>query len=365
MKLPKRNFTAALRPYQQEGLNWLQFLREYELNGILADDMGLGKTIQTLAHILIEKQRKRLEQPCLIVAPTSVVANWAIEAKRFTPTLRVLVLRGPERKMAFDLIPDHDIVLTTYPLIVRDKEALLNHAYHMVILDEAQYIKNAQAKMTQIVQQFRAKHRLCLTGTPLENHLGELWSLFHFLMPGLLGDSKSFKQFYRTPIEKNQDKMSLKRLITIVKPFILRRTKNEVVQDLPEKTEIIQKVELGGAQRDLYESIRLAMDKKVRAAIDNKGIERCQIIILDALLKLRQACCDPSLVKLKAAQKVKGSAKRDMLFEMLTEMVEEGRRILLFSQFTSMLSLIEAGLKKQGISYVTLALSSLKCDNPF
>ncbi|WP_423064306.1 SNF2-related protein [Candidiatus Paracoxiella cheracis] len=358
VKLPKRHFSAELRPYQQQGVNWLQFLREYTLNGILADDMGLGKTLQTLGHIVIEKQKKRLTHPCLIIAPTSVVSNWKSEAERFTPSLRVLVLRGPERKAEFEDIPQHDIVLTTYPLIVRDKDDLLKHSYHMVILDEAQYVKNAQAKMTQIVQQFQAARRLCLTGTPLENHLGELWSLFNFLMPGLLGNPADFKRLYRTPIEKHQNKECLDRLTKIVKPFMLRRTKEEVVKDLPKKTDIVQKATLEPQQRDLYESIRLAMHRKVRDAIDQKGIERCHIIILDALLKLRQVCCDPRLVKLKAAQKVKGSAKLQLLSSMVSEMVEEGRRILLFSQFTSMLGLIEEDLKTQRINYVKLTGST-------
>jgi SNF2 family DNA or RNA helicase len=356
-RLPN-NFKATLRPYQQQGVSWLQFLREYQLNGILADDMGLGKTIQTLAHILIEKHHKRLDKPCLIIAPTSVLANWKIEAEKFTPSLKVLTLRGSERKANFSNIPNSDIVVTTYPLIVRDKEQLLKYTYHMLILDEAQHIKNSQAKMTQIVQQFNANCRLCLTGTPLENHLGELWSLFNFLMPGLLGSRRDFGNQYRTPIEKHRDTKALKRLNKIIKPFILHRTKSEVVNDLPAKSEITQTIELTAKQRDLYESIRLAMNKKVREAIDKKGIERCQIVILDALLKLRQVCCDPRLVKLDAAKSVEKSAKLELLKEMVSEMVEEGRRILIFSQFTSMLKLIEEELTDSVIDYVKLTGST-------
>ena len=351
---PKKLFLAELRDYQKKGVSWLQFLREYELNGILADDMGLGKTLQTLAHILIEKQKKRLSKPCLIIAPTSVIYNWEHEASRFTPSLSVLLLRGDDRKTLFNAIPQHDVVLSTYPLVVRDKETLLSHDYHLLILDEAQTIKNAQAKMTQIIQQIKATHRLCLTGTPLENHLGELWSLFHFLMPGLLGSQREFKQLYRTPIEKDQDPKALSRLTTLIKPFMLRRKKRDVLNDLPEKTEIIKTISFTHEQRDLYEAIRLSMHKKVRDAVDKQGIERSQIIILDALLKLRQVCCDPQLVKLDAAKKVSESAKLDTLLTMLDHMIPEGRRILIFSQFTSMLSIIEKQLKQEKIAYVKL-----------
>lgn len=348
------SFNATLRPYQQQGVNWLQFLCKYQLNGILADDMGLGKTVQALAHILIEKKRKRLKKPCLIVAPTSVIANWQLEAERFTPELDILLLHGSKRKMRFDAIKKSDVVLTTYPLLIHDKEVLLEHEYHLVILDEAQYIKNAQAKVTQIAQQLSTTHRLCLTGTPLENHLGELWSLFHFLMPGLLGSAKEFNSLYRTPIEKHADKDRQRHLAKVLKPFILRRGKQEVLAELPDKTEIIKKIEFDDKQRDLYESIRLSMHKKVRDIIDEKGIERSQIIILDALLKLRQVCCDPRLVKVDAAKDVKESAKFTSLMEMLIELISEGRRILLFSQFTSMLKLIEDELAKHNIQYVKI-----------
>ncbi|MCV6636239.1 DEAD/DEAH box helicase [Candidatus Albibeggiatoa sp. nov. NOAA] len=348
------NFNADLRPYQQEGVNWLQFLREYELGGILADDMGLGKTVMTLAHLSIEKQAGRLQKPCLVVAPTSLMVNWKHESKRFAPHLNILILQGTERKKYFGQIQQSDIILTTYPLLPRDKKELLQHEYHSLILDEAQHIKNPKSQATQIVQQIRAHSRLCLTGTPMENHLGELWSLFHFLMPGFLGDLLSFKHLFRTPIEKEGDGARQQVLSRRVKPFMLRRTKHEVIQELPEKTEIIQSVELSGTQLDLYEVIRVTMHDKVRKEIESKGIARSQIVILDALLKLRQVCCDPRLVPMDAAAKVKKSAKLELLMEMLPEMVEEGRRILLFSQFTSMLALIEDELKSKQLSYSKL-----------
>jgi SNF2 family DNA or RNA helicase len=348
------NFEAELRPYQQEGVNWLQFLREYELGGVLADDMGLGKTVMTLAHLLIEKQAGRLTKPCLVVAPTSLMVNWKHESKRFASNLKVLVLQGAERKKYFDKISKNDLILTTYPLLPRDKKELLQYEYHSLILDEAQHIKNPKAQATQIVQQIRADNRLCLTGTPMENHLGELWSLFHFLMPGFLGDMLSFKHLFRNPIEKEGDGTRQQALSRRVKPFMLRRTKNQVMQELPEKTEIIQSVELSGAQQDLYEAIRVTMHEKVRKEIESKGIARSQIVILDALLKLRQVCCDPRLVPMEAAAKVKKSAKLELLMEMLPEMVDEGRKILLFSQFTSMLALIEEELKSKKLGYTKL-----------
>lgn len=348
------SFEAKLRPYQQEGVNWLQFLREYELGGVLADDMGLGKTVMTLAHLLIEKQAGRLTKPCLVIAPTSLMVNWKHESKRFASNLKVLVLQGAERKKHFDKISKNDLILTTYPLLPRDKKELLQHEYHSLILDEAQHIKNPKAQATQIAQQIRADNRLCLTGTPMENHLGELWSLFHFLMPGFLGDMLSFKHLFRNPIEKEGDGTRQQALSRRVRPFMLRRTKNQVMQELPDKTEIIQSVELSGAQQDLYEAIRVTMHEKVRKEIESKGIARSQIVILDALLKLRQVCCDPRLVPMEAAAKVKKSAKLELLMEMLPEMVDEGRKILLFSQFTSMLALIEEELKSKKLGYTKL-----------
>ena len=352
-RLPK-GFKAKLRPYQQEGLNWLQFLREYGLGGILADDMGLGKTVQALAHLLLEKQSGRMDKPSLVVAPTSLVHNWRREAQQFAPGLKVLVLHGTERKARFEAIAEHDLVLTTYPLLARDEEALLAQSYHLLILDEAQLIKNPRAKATEIARAIPARHRLCLTGTPMENHLGELWSLFHFLMPGLLGDERRFKRLYRNPIEKEGDEPRRKLLAQRVKPFLLRRTKIQVATELPQKTEIIRTVSLEGAQRDLYETVRAAMHQRVREEVEKKGLDRSRIIILDALLKLRQCCCDPRLLKLDAAKKVKQSAKLDLLMTMLPEMVEEGRRILLFSQFTSMLELIEVELTARKLAYVKL-----------
>ncbi len=351
---PPNGLIAELRDYQKEGLSWLQFLREYDLGGILADDMGLGKTVQTLAHILIEKNENRAVLPSLVVAPTSLMVNWSREIARFTPGLSVMVLQGADRKEKFSKINECDIVLTTYPLLSRDTDILLQQKWHIVVLDEAQHIKNPKSKAAQTACQLTTNHRICLTGTPMENHLGELWSQFHFLMPGILGDEKRFRRLFRVPIEKQQDAMRQSQLRKRIAPFLLRREKTQVAAELPPKTEILTEVELEGPQRDLYETIRVSMHSKVIKAIESNGISRSQIIILDALLKLRQVCCHPQLLKIPSAKKVSTSAKLSQLMEMLPEMVEEGRRILLFSQFTSMLAIIEKQLQKHNLDYVQL-----------
>ena len=351
---PPPGLHAELRGYQLQGVAWLQFLRETGFGGVLADDMGLGKTVQTLAHLLLEKQAGRLDRPVLIVAPTSLMANWRHETARFTPDLSVLTLQGPQRSGRFADIPNYDLILTTYPLLPRDSGILLKHEFHSLILDEAQTIKNPRAKAAQIVRSMNARHRLCLTGTPMENHLGELWSLFHFLAPGYLGDEAQFKRLFRTPIEEHGNLERRQVLQRRIAPFLLRRTKQAVASELPAKVEIVRTVAMDGAQGDLYESVRAAMDKKVREALSRKGLARSHITILDALLKLRQICCDPRLVKLDHAHHVQQSAKLEMLLEMLPELLDEGRRILLFSQFTSMLGLIEQELHKRGIGYSKL-----------
>lgn len=352
---PPIEFQGQLRPYQLEGLSWLQFLREYELSGILADDMGLGKTVQALSHILLEKTSGRMTLPSLIAAPTSLMFNWKMETHRFAPDLKILILHGADRKNAFDNLADYDLILTTYALLVRDKDILLKQPFYFFILDEAQCIKNAKTQAAQIALQIQAKHRLCLTGTPMENHLGELWSLFHFMMPGLLGEQTQFTRSFRTPIEKHGDQERRAHLNRRIAPFMLRRTKDKVLQELPEKIETIHYVELDGSQRDLYETIRISMQKKVRDQIAQLGLGRSHIIILEALLKLRQVCCDPRLLKIANAQKKNApSAKLDLLMTLITELLAEGRRILLFSQFTEMLGLIEETLIKENIAYVKL-----------
>jgi len=278
---------------------------------------------------------------------------------------RVMTLHGLDRKSRFDEIASHDLVLTTYPLLVRDHANLHAQHWHVVVLDEAQIIKNPDATTTQLVFELEARHRLCLTGTPLENHLGEVWSLFALLSPGFLGDRQSFKRQWRTPIEKRGDSDRRRLLARRIRPFLLRRTKAEVAAELPPKTEIVESIEMDPVQRDIYESIRLSMHSKVRAAIAAKGLARSRIVMLDALLKLRQACCDPRLLKLKGVSPSRAhSAKLDRLMEILPELLDEGRRVLLFSQFTSMLAPIEEALQAAAIGYVLLTGDTRDCETP-
>ncbi|MBS0542725.1 MAG: DEAD/DEAH box helicase, partial [Proteobacteria bacterium] len=351
-------FRAELRPYQLEGLAWLQHLVKHDLAGILADDMGLGKTAQTLAHLLTLKQSGRLDLPALVILPTSLVFNWQAEAARFAPDLKVVSLHGADRHARLDELETGtaraDVALTTYPLLWRDAEALQAREWSLLILDEAQTVKNAASKGAQVIRQLHARHRLGLTGTPLENHLGELWAQFDFLLPGFLGSQKQFNSGWRVPIEKHGDSVRRDLLAARLKPFILRRRKEDVAAELPPKTVIVRSVGLAGGQRDLYETVRAAMDEKVRGEIADKGFGRSQIVILDALLKLRQVCCDPRLLKSPAAAKVKERAKLELLMEMLPELIAEGRRILIFSQFTSMLALIAAELDRAKIGWVSL-----------
>jgi SNF2 family DNA or RNA helicase len=348
-------FAADLRAYQQRGVDWLQFLREAGLAGVLADDMGLGKTVQTLAHICIEKQARRLTKPVLVICPTSVVGNWHREATRFATKLRVLALQGADRKTRFDDIPNSDIVISTYPLLSRDEEVLTAQEWHMLILDEAQTVKNPGATMAQTVRRLHAGQRLCLTGTPMENHLGELWALFDFMMPGFLGTQAEFTKRFRNPIEKAGNAELHAALAHRVAPFLLRRTKSQVVTELPPRTDIVETVQMEAPQRAVYEAIRLAMHTRVQAAIAEQGLAKSGIVILDALLKLRQACCDPRLLKMaKSELQAPGSAKLERLMELLETLREEGRSILLFSQFTSMLSLIQQAVKELDMPYALL-----------
>jgi len=347
-------FRATLRGYQREGLAWLAFLSDAGLGGILADDMGLGKTVQVLAHLLAEKRRGRLDKPALVIAPTSLVANWAGEAQRFAPDLDVLVVHGPERGGLHEAIPQHDLVITTYPLLLRDRDALIEHDYSVLVLDEAQAIKNAKSQAAKIVRDLRARQRIAMTGTPLENHLGELWAEFDAVEPGLLGDDKRFTRFFRTPIEKHGDEEKRERLKRRIAPLLLRRRKEDVLTELPPKTEIVRRIEIEGDQRELYETLRLAQHERVIEEVRKRGLAQSGIIVLDALLKLRQACCDPRLVKLDGARHVKQSAKLDYLLDMLRSLVDEGRRVLVFSQFAEMLALIAKSLDERQLPYQSL-----------
>ncbi|GAB5379709.1 MAG: DEAD/DEAH box helicase [Aliiglaciecola sp.] len=352
-KIPN-SFKGQLRDYQQDGVNWFQFHTKNGLSGMLADDMGLGKTVQSIAHICIEQQKRDLtDNPFLILAPTSVVHNWLAEIKHFAPKINVVLIHGNERQSIANLPFKPEVVITSYPLLVRDINDYISIDFHTIVADEAQYIKNTKTSLYQTITQLTAQHRFCLTGTPMENHLGELWAQFNWLLPGLLGSQSQFNRLFKTPIEGHQDRERQRRLNDRLRPFILRRDKECIADELGDKTTIIRKVRLEGKQAQMYGSIRLSMDKKLTALIQNKGINRSQIDILSAMLKLRQVCCHPDLLNVKQKQD-NTSAKLDLLLDMLDELLLDGRKIIVFSQFTSMLEIIERALNQRKITYAKL-----------
>jgi superfamily II DNA or RNA helicase len=345
---------AELRPYQRIGLGFMQWLRERESGGVLADDMGLGKTLQTIAHIATEHAEGRLRTPALVVTPTSLVGNWHRELRKFAPHLRVLVLTGADRHRRRIDIPEHHVVITSYPLLLRDRAAFVGTRFHMMVADEAQALKNPRSQVHQAVRSVDADHRVLLTGTPVENHTEELWALFDLAMPGLLGDATTFRAVFRQPIERDGNAARLASLRDRIAPYVLRRMKDEVATELPPKTEIVRALELHGPQRDLYEAIRIAGHAAVRKAVRERGIGGATIDILGALMKLRQVCCDPRLVRIGAARAVDGSAKLETLLEMIESMRAEGRRMLVFSQFATMLGLIADELRTRDIRHTLL-----------
>jgi superfamily II DNA or RNA helicase len=364
---PHHEFRATLRAYQLHGLSWLDHLRALSMGGILADDMGLGKTVQTLAYLHRVHRAGGSKKPSLIIAPTSVTANWVAEAKRFAPDLILHRHHGIDRSEDERDLKRADLVITSYPLLQRDEDLLAGIPWNVAVFDEAQVLKNPKAKTYQAAQRLNADMRLALTGTPMENHLGELWSIYNVLMPGLLGDLDGFNRIFRFPVELRSDAAQMKKLRMRIRPFMLRRTRDQVLNELPPKTEFTRWVEFDSPQADLYESLRTAIHDDVRKVIDKKGMKQSTIHILDALLKLRQVCCDPRLVKLpgvaeRAANA--GSAKLDWLLTHVPELIEEGRNILIFSQFTSMLALISKALDDLKIEYVQLTGDTIDRDTP-
>jgi superfamily II DNA or RNA helicase len=349
-----QGLTATLRPYQEEGVSWLCQLREDGTGGILADDMGLGKTLQTIAYLCKEKDRGGLAIPALIVAPTSLVNNWQRELTKFAPHLKHVAIQGKERAKAYAEIARVDVVITTYPVVCRDEDLFQEHAFSSLILDEAQTVKNEKSQAHRVVRNLSSEHRLCLTGTPVENHLGELWAISDFINPGLLGDEMYFTRFFRMPIERERNGERLVALRELLGPYILRRTKAEVAKDLPPKTELFRPVELRGQHRELYETIRVAAHSAVRKLIKTKGLAASTVPILGALTKLRQVCCDPRLAGFERNEKASKSSKLNFFEELLTERLQAGSRILVFSQFTSMLKLIADRLDERGVKYTAL-----------
>ena len=340
--------TATLRDYQHRGYRWLAAMRDLGLSGVLADDMGLGKTLQTLV-LLADTHADRDGPPSLVVAPTSVIHNWVAEAARFTPNLRVALFYGASRGAVPE---DVDVVVTSYALLRLDP--LLERPWRYAVLDEAQFIKNPTSQVARAARDLEARHRLALTGTPMENHLVELWSIFQFLMAGFFGSRAAFERRYAMPIQKKQDDVALDAMRRRIRPFILRRLKSEVASELPPRTEQVLYCELGPAQRRLYEAVRETYRDQVFEHVDVAGIERSTIQVLEALTRLRQACCHPQLLPFPEARRVHSSAKLDLLSELLDEMLAEGHRALVFSQWPSLLKFVAADLDARAIDYLYL-----------
>ncbi len=359
-------FGGTLRPYQRVGLAWLHVLDDAGYGGVLADDMGLGKTVQVLAFLdgLRVKRTLSRKAPALVVAPRSVLGNWAAEAARFAPKLRPTVHLGSARAEDAAALTQGALVITSYQTLLRDLAMFKQVPWRTVIFDEAQALKNPDTQLRHAAAELPARSRFCITGTPIENHLGELWSQVDLVMPGVLGRRRAFDAVFRRPIEQHGDTAMLTRLQQRLRPFMLRRRKAAVELDLPPKTEATVAIELEPAQRDLYESLRLSLDGDVRAALATAGVGGAQLAILQALLTLRQCCCDPRLVKVAGTKKTTASAKLERLMAMLGELAAEGRAVLVFSQFTSMLALIETACRDAGLDYVTLTGKTVDREAP-
>jgi superfamily II DNA or RNA helicase len=348
---PPPMFRGELRPYQKEGLGWLNYLQEFGFGGILADDMGLGKTVQVLAQMMRWRESKQRKGPSLIVVPRSLVFNWIKEAGRFTPNLRILDYTGPNRQTTLSQFDKYDLIFTTYGTLRSDIVELAKLEFDYVILDEAQAIKNADSQAAKAARILRGKNRLAMSGTPIENHLGELWSLFEFINPGMLGSAALFKRI--ASAATGADPAARESLARSLRPFILRRTKKQVVQDLPEKTEQFLHCELEPAQRAYYDQLRdhyrQALLRNEAAAISGGKLAGSKIEVLEALLRLRQAACHPGLID--SEKRENSSAKLDVLLPHLEEVIDEGHKVLIFSQFTSFLSIVKERLDTAKIKY--------------
>lgn len=348
-ELPKA-INAEFREYQQKGFGWLWFMYKYGLNGILADDMGLGKTLQALTVI---QKAKDVDgpMPTLVICPTTVVFNWESEIQKFAPELTCLKISGTERKALFKKIPEYDIVITSYALVRRDIEKLKEHNFRYIILDESQNIKNAGSQTAQAVKKLQSTHKLALSGTPIENKLEELWSVFDFLMPGFLFDMHEFNYRYVNPIMERADKIVEKRLKLQIYPFILRRMKRDVAKDLPDKVENIAYCELTDEQRDFYLQVLDSTKEELFKSIEQNGLEKSRLSIFSALLRLRQICCHPRLYDKDNVKHIMSSGKFEKLKVMLEEIISEKHRVLLFSQFVEMLDIVKVWLDRAGIPY--------------
>jgi SNF2 family DNA or RNA helicase len=335
---------AELRDYQVAGYQWLSKLSQWGLGGCLADDMGLGKTVQTLGVLL-----DRAEQGAtLIVAPTSVGINWVRETERFAPSLKPHLYREHDRDHLIQTAGPGELIITSYQLLQRDIERVASRSWATLVLDEAQYIKNFQTKTNQAVRRLDVDWCVALSGTPLENHLGELWSLMRVLCPGLLGSWERFRQRFGEPIERDKNRERLQALGHVVRPFILRRTKQEVLTELPPRTEVVLTAELSPAERKRYDAARIAALDELTSKRGDENEQQRRIRVLSWLTRLRQLACHPGLVDPRWN---KSSAKLDLFLETVNELRDNNHRALVFSQFVQHLSLLRAALDKQGIKY--------------
>lgn len=346
------DFVGELRSYQADGVNWFHFLKRFGFGGILADDMGLGKTIQTLAFL--NQEKKSAKAPSLVVCPTSVVENWIRESNRFAPELKVKALVGKNRAQSFSEALKYDVIITSYPLIQRDLEEYCKRPWYYLIMDEAQKVKNHRTKTHEAFCRIKAKYKLALSGTPIENRLMELWSIFQIIMPGFLMSQTGFKRYWAQPIEKSNNVDRKNELRQKLMPFILRRTKDQVLKELPPKTETLHYCELTEKQKNLYREIAEYSKSEIFKTIDSRGMEKSYFSILTALLRLRQICCHPSLVNKEANAPFDESGKIQELFPLLEEIIDEGHRVLLFSQFVEMLQIIQSGINQFGWNSVYL-----------
>ncbi len=343
-----------MRPYQKEGVAWLRFLEQNQFGGILADDMGLGKTLQSLAWLSLARQHAAAKgKPALIVCPSSLVDNWAEEASRFTPKLGVIVMSGGDRHAKWNDLESADIVVTSYALLRRDIELLAALDFSAVVLDEAQHIKNRSTQNAQATKRLKAVHRLVLTGTPIENSVADLWSIMDFLMPGYLGPYERFRFGYEAPIAQGGEaaeaaQLKLRRKL---RPFMLRRLKQDVAKDLPLKIEKLASCVMTRDQQLVYKNLLQASQRKISDLVARNGFQRSRMEILTTLLRLRQTCCHLELLKLKDLDSRYPSGKLDLFFELLDEAIDGGHRVLVFSQFTSMLAILRRELEKLGLTY--------------
>jgi superfamily II DNA or RNA helicase len=346
---PRNLKVANFRDYQKRGFSWLVFLSEMGAGGILADDMGLGKTLQTIALLLWAKNKGK-RKLSLVIAPTSVVSNWQREIEKFAPALETVVWQGPDRHEQRVALEEADVMITSYALLRRDEELLQQLDLRYVVLDEAQHIKNPLSATARAAKALRSEHRLALTGTPIENRLSEIWSIFDFVSPGLLGTLKSFDERYSRPIDRG-DQEAQTRLRTIIHPLVMRRTKVEVAPELPEKIEQEIIIPMADEQAKLYKQMLKQVRDSVLSAVEQQGVNKAQIQILAALTRMRQVACDPRLTNLSGEWSAETSGKIQALKEIVEEAVSGGHRILVFSQFVQMLQLIRQLLDECGVTY--------------